>query len=426
ISKMQGDYIALSRVQSLKIKHNNVLGYFIETPSTHAEKMLAAPLNETFIHRQTTANQVRFTTVELSEIETKILNAGEKALEIEKRIFAELCKEILGCSESVSSAAAGLSILDVSSALADLAVSENWIRPLVDDSRTFTILGGRHPVVEAAVKISGNTFIPNDCSIDDGGIWLLTGPNMAGKSTFLRQNALIAMLAQMGSFVPAKHAHIGLVTQLFSRVGASDDLARGRSTFMVEMIETAAILNQSESGALVILDEIGRGTATYDGLSIAWATLEHLHDVNQTRALFATHYHELTNLSTKLDRVENATVAVKEWEGNVVFLHEVKKGAADRSYGVQVAQLAGLPAMVVARARDVLSALEKGEREGSSRQKAMIDDLPLFSQMPAPSNVAPRKTDAVQEALENIYPDDLSPREALQKLYDLKELLRKS
>jgi len=426
IAKMQGDYIALSRVQSLKIKHNNVLGYFIETPSTHAEKMLAAPLNETFIHRQTTANQVRFTTVELSEIETKILNAGEKALEIEKRIFAELCKEILGCSESVSSAAAGLSILDVSSALADLAVSENWIRPLVDDSRTFTILGGRHPVVEAAVKISGNTFIPNDCSIDDGGIWLLTGPNMAGKSTFLRQNALIAMLAQMGSFVPAKHAHIGLVTQLFSRVGASDDLARGRSTFMVEMIETAAILNQSESGALVILDEIGRGTATYDGLSIAWATLEHLHDVNQTRALFATHYHELTNLSTKLDRVENATVAVKEWEGNVVFLHEVKKGAADRSYGVQVAQLAGLPAMVVARARDVLSALERGEREGSSRQKAMIDDLPLFSQMPAPSNVAPPKTDAVQEALENIYPDDLSPREALQKLYDLKELLRKS
>ena len=426
IAKMQGDYIALSRVQSLKIKHNNVLGYFIETPSTHAEKMLAAPLNETFIHRQTTANQVRFTTVELSEIETKILNAGDKALEIEKRIFAELCKEILGCSESVSSAAAGMSILDVSSALADLAVSENWIRPLVDDSRTFTILGGRHPVVEAAVKISGNTFIPNDCSIDDGGIWLLTGPNMAGKSTFLRQNALIAMLAQMGSFVPAKRAHIGLVTQLFSRVGASDDLARGRSTFMVEMIETAAILNQSESGALVILDEIGRGTATYDGLSIAWATLEHLHDVNQTRALFATHYHELTNLSTKLDRVENATVAVKEWEGNVIFLHEVKKGAADRSYGVQVAQLAGLPAMVVARARDVLSALEKGEREGSSRQKAMIDDLPLFSQMPAPSNVAPPKTDAVQEALENIYPDDLSPREALQKLYDLKELLRKS
>ena len=426
IAKMQGDYIALSRVQSLKIKHNNVLGYFIETPSTHAEKMLAAPLNETFIHRQTTANQVRFTTVELSEIETKILNAGDKALEIEKRIFGELCKEILRCSESVSSAAAGMSILDVSSALADLAVSENWIRPLVDDSRTFTILGGRHPVVEAAVKISGNTFIPNDCSIDDGGIWLLTGPNMAGKSTFLRQNALIAMLAQMGSFVPAKRAHIGLVTQLFSRVGASDDLARGRSTFMVEMIETAAILNQSESGALVILDEIGRGTATYDGLSIAWATLEHLHDVNQTRALFATHYHELTNLSTKLDRVENATVAVKEWEGNVVFLHEVKKGAADRSYGVQVAQLAGLPAMVVARARDVLSALERGEREGSSRQKAMIDDLPLFSQMPAPSNVAPPKTDAVQEALENIYPDDLSPREALQKLYDLKELLRKS
>ena len=295
----------------------------------------------------------------------------------------------------------------------------------MSDDYAFKIVNGRHPVIESMLD-SQSQFVPNDCDLAAGQIWLLTGPNMAGKSTFLRQNALIAMLAQMGSFVPAKRAHLGLVTQLFSRVGASDDLARGRSTFMVEMIETAAILNQSESGALVILDEIGRGTATYDGLSIAWATLEHLHDVNQTRALFATHYHELTNLSTKLDRMENATVAVKEWEGNVIFLHEVKKGAADRSYGVQVAQLAGLPAMVVARARDVLSALEKGEREGSSRQKAMIDDLPLFSQMPAPSNVAPPKTDAVQEALENIYPDDLSPREALQKLYDLKELLRKS
>ena len=425
IAKMQGDYIVLSGVQSLKIKHNNVLGYFIETPSTHAEKMLAPQLNKTFIHRQTTANQVRFTTVELSEIEIKILNAGHRALEIEKLIFVELCTEILTYSENITATSLGLSVLDVSASLADLAFSENWTRPSVDDSRAFMIEGGRHPVVEAAVKQAGNTFIPNDCEIDDGGIWLLTGPNMAGKSTFLRQNALIAMLAQMGSFVPAKQAHIGLVTQLFSRVGASDDLARGRSTFMVEMIETAAILNQSESGALVILDEIGRGTATYDGLSIAWATLEHLHDVNQTRALFATHYHELTNLSTKLERVENATVAVKEWEGNVVFLHEVKKGAADRSYGVQVAQLAGLPAAVVARARDVLNALEKSEREGSSRHKAMIDDLPLFSHTNK-LDVAQSKNNIIQDALENVYPDELSPREALQKLYDLRELLQKS
>ena len=301
IAKMQGDYIALSRVQSLKIKHINVLGYFIETPSTHAEKMLAAPLNETFIHRQTTANQVRFTTVELSEIETKILNAGDKALEIEKRIFGELCKEILRCSESVSSAAAGMSILDVSSALADLAVSENWIRPLVDDSRTFTIQGGRHPVVEAAVKISGNTFIPNDCSIDDGGIWLLTGPNMAGNHIFTPERFDCDACAD-GKLCSGKTRTYRIGDTAFQPRWASDDLARGRSTFMVEMIETAAILNQSESGPSVILDEIGRGTATYDGLSIAWATLEHLHDVNQTRALFATHYHELTNLSTKLDR----------------------------------------------------------------------------------------------------------------------------
>ncbi len=426
MAKIQGAYITLSGVQSLKIKHNNVLGYFIETPSTHAEKMLSPPLNETFIHRQTTANQVRFTTVELSEIEKKILNAGHRALEIEKVIFIELCKEILASAENISATSLSLSVLDVAASLADLTLSENWVRPSVDDSRAFMITGGRHPVVEAAQRQTGNTFIPNNCEIDNGGIWLLTGPNMAGKSTFLRQNALIAMLAQMGSFVPAKQAHIGLVTQLFSRVGASDDLARGRSTFMVEMIETAAILNQSESGALVILDEIGRGTATYDGLSIAWATLEHLHDVNQTRALFATHYHELTNLSKKLDRVENATLSVKEWDGNVVFLHEVKRGAADRSYGVQVAQLAGLPEVVVTRAKVVLNALEKGEREGSSRHKATIDDLPLFSQTTAATPIAPKKNNVVQEALESVYPDELSPREALQKLYELKELLQKS
>ena len=426
MAKIQGDYISLSGVQSLKIKHNNVLGYFIDIPSTHAEKMLSPPLNETFIHRQTTANQVRFTTVELSEVEKKILNAGHRALEIEKVIFIELCKDILVSAENISATSLSLSVLDVSASLADLTLSENWVRPLVDDSRAFMISGGRHPVVESANRRTGNTFIPNNCEIDNGGIWLLTGPNMAGKSTFLRQNALIAMLAQMGSFVPARQAHIGLVTQLFSRVGASDDLARGRSTFMVEMIETAAILNQSESGALVILDEIGRGTATYDGLSIAWATLEHLHDVNQTRALFATHYHELTNLSKKLDRVENATLAVKEWDGNVIFLHEVRRGAADRSYGVQVAQLAGLPAVVVTRAKDVLNALEKGEREGSSRHKATIDDLPLFSQTKEITPIAPTKNNVVQEALESVYPDELSPKEALQKLYELKELLQKS
>lgn len=426
IAKMQSEYIEKTNIQSLKIKHNNVLGYFIETPSTHTEKMMAPPLNEAFIHRQTTANQVRFTTVVLSEIETKILNAGNRALEIEKRIFELVCEKILGAAETLLAASKGLAEFDLSTSLGELAVQENWVRPIVDHSRHFSITGGRHPVVEAAVKSPGGTFIPNNCDLGDGHIWLLTGPNMAGKSTFLRQNALIALLSQIGSFVPAASAHIGLVTQLFSRVGASDDLARGRSTFMVEMIETAAILNQSGDRALVILDEIGRGTATYDGLSIAWATLEHLHEVNRTRALFATHYHELTSLSTKLDRVENATVTVKEWEGNVVFLHEVKKGAADRSYGVQVAQLAGLPPIVVERARNVLSALEKGEREGASRQKAMIDDLPLFASLSTGSTPKQNTQSDLEKALCDIYPDDLSPKEALQILYDLKELSQKS
>ncbi|TNF61214.1 MAG: DNA mismatch repair protein MutS, partial [Rhodobacteraceae bacterium] len=292
-------------------------------------------------------------------------------------------------------------------------------------SRELDIRGGRHPVVERALrKQRGEPFVANDCTLsagDTAAIWLLTGPNMAGKSTFLRQNALIVLLAQMGSFVPADSARIGLVSQVFSRVGASDDLARGRSTFMVEMVETAAILNQADDRAMVILDEIGRGTSTYDGLSIAWATLEHLHDVNRCRALFATHYHELTALAGKLAGVENATVAVKEWQGEVIFLHEVRKGAADRSYGVQVAQLAGLPRAVIDRARIVLDALEKGEREGDTR-RALIDDLPLFSARPTPP--APPKSSALEDALAQVHPDDLSPREALDLIYKLKEAAR--
>jgi len=270
----------------------------------------------------------------------------------------------------------------------------------------------------------GTPFIANDCDLSEAAIWLLTGPNMAGKSTYLRQNALIALLAQAGSFVPAKSARIGLVSQIFSRVGASDDLARGRSTFMVEMVETAAILNQADDRALVILDEIGRGTATYDGLSIAWATLEHLHDVNRCRTLFATHYHEMTQLSDKLSGVANATVAVKEWEGEVIFLHEVRKGAADRSYGVQVAKLAGLPASIVERARVVLEALEKGEREGGTRQKALIDDLPLFAASPPQPRAKAAESSQIEERLAEILPDEMTPKEALNALYDLKALLK--
>ncbi|OYX44663.1 MAG: DNA mismatch repair protein MutS [Rhodobacterales bacterium 32-67-9] len=426
IARMQADYVTQTGVQSLKIKHNNVLGYFIETTATHAERMLSAPLNETFIHRQTTANQVRFTTVPLSEMETKILNAGNRALEIEKRLYDGLKAMILDASAVISEAARALAEIDLTAALADLARGEDWAEPQVDDSRAFEVEGGRHPVVERALKRTGETFIANDCLLTAGdtpAIWLLTGPNMAGKSTFLRQNALIALLAQSGSFVPARRAHIGLVSQLFSRVGAADDLARGRSTFMVEMVETAAILNQADDRALVILDEIGRGTATYDGLSIAWATLEHLHETNRARALFATHYHEMTALAHKLDGVENATVAVKEWEGEVIFLHEVRKGAADRSYGVQVARLAGLPPAVVERAKVVLDALEKGEREGGTRKHTLIDDLPLFSAAPAAAPRTPKGPSKLEQRLAALHPDEMTPLDALAAIYDLKAVL---
>ncbi|MEM5469823.1 DNA mismatch repair protein MutS [Celeribacter marinus] len=428
IASLQSEYADATGIQALKIKHNNVLGYFIETTATHAEKMLSPPLNETFIHRQTTANQVRFTTLELSELETKIHNAGGRALEIEKHLFSGLCSRILEHAPQITDTSRALSEIDLATSLADLATSENWVRPVVDSGRKLDIQSGRHPVVERALrKQGGDTFVANNCDLSDGrdgaAIWLLTGPNMSGKSTFLRQNALIALIAQMGSYVPAAAAHIGIVSQLFSRVGASDDLARGRSTFMVEMVETAAILNQADDRALVILDEIGRGTATYDGLSIAWATLEHLHDSNQCRALFATHYHEMTALSEKLDGAVNATVSVKEWDGDVIFLHEVLKGKADRSYGVQVARLAGLPTSVVERAKIVLSALESGEAENAKNPKAIIDDLPLFAASPAPQKApTPKGPSEVDEKLAGISPDELSPREALQLLYELKSL----
>ncbi|KMK65421.1 DNA mismatch repair protein MutS [Puniceibacterium sp. IMCC21224] len=432
IARMQGEYAAETSVSSLKIKHNNVLGYFIETTATHAEKMLAPPLSERFIHRQTTANQVRFTTVELSELETRILNAGGQAIEIEKRLFDSLKDAVLDRAAEISLTALALAEFDLASGLADLASDLNWCRPRVDASRAFEIIGGRHPVVERALKSQGGAaFIANDCELspedDVAAVQLLTGPNMAGKSTYLRQNALIALLAQIGAYVPASSAHIGLVSQIFSRVGASDDLARGRSTFMVEMVETAAILNQADDRALVILDEIGRGTATYDGLSIAWATLEHLQAVNRVRGLFATHYHELTALAGKLPGVSNATVTVKEFEGEVIFLHEVRAGAADRSYGVQVAQLAGLPAAVIARARSVLNALEKGEREKPS-PKALIDDLPLFSiaaKTPTPRQKPDLAPSELETRIEALHPDEMSPREALQALYELKALAKK-
>ena len=419
IAEKQGVYARETAITTLKIKHNNVLGYFIETTAAHAEKMLNPPFSETYIHRQTTANAVRFTTVELSELETKILNAGSRALELEKQIFEDLRAAIMVEAAQLSGVARALAEIDLATALAVLAMEEDWTRPKLDGSRAFEIEAGRHPVVEAALRGSGKPFIANNCDLnaEKHPIWLLTGPNMAGKSTFLRQNAIIAILAQMGAYVPAASAQIGLVDQLFSRVGAADDLARGQSTFMVEMVETAAILNQAGSRALVILDEIGRGTATYDGLSIAWATLENLHEANQCRALFATHYHELTALSDSLKGLHNATVSVKEWKGDVIFLHEVIAGAADRSYGVQVAKLAGLPKPVITRARTVLDMLEKREREGMGQ--VLIDDLPLFGAV----QPAPIQDSEVETMLADISPDELSPREALALLYELKSKL---
>lgn len=424
IGRMQAQYAEAAGIPSLKIRHNNVLGYFIETTSTHADRMFA--LSETFRHRQTTANQLRFTTVDLTELETRILNAGARAQEIEARLFAGLAAAVLGQAGALMACARALAEVDLHAGLADLARQRDWQRPLVDGSRAFAVEGGRHPVVEAALQREGKAFVANDLTLQgaEGGaaIWLVTGPNMAGKSTFLRQNALIALLAQMGSFVPARTAHIGLVSAIFSRVGAADDLARGRSTFMVEMVETAAILNQADDRAFVILDEIGRGTATWDGLSIAWAVLEHLHAANRCRALFATHYHEMTALAGKLPGVANATVAVRDWEGEVVFLHEVRPGAADRSYGVQVARLAGLPEPVVARARDILARLEQGsaDRPGAA---SLIDDLPLFRSAPPPAPRPASRASAVETRLREIHPDELSPREALTLLYELRGLL---
>ncbi|MGA8386880.1 MAG: DNA mismatch repair protein MutS, partial [Pseudolabrys sp.] len=426
IAALQARYAEDTGIRVLKIKHNNVLGYFVEVTAQHGERLMSAPLNGTFIHRQTLAGQVRFTTTELGELEAKIASAAERALGLELEIFERLAAAVMAQGVNIKECAEALSTLDVASALAHLAVESDYVRPEVDDSHAFVIDGGRHVVVEQALSRDGTPFIANDCDLSPppqtgaGRIWLLTGPNMAGKSTFLRQNALIAVLAQMGSFVPARQAHIGVVDQLFSRVGAADDLARGRSTFMVEMVETAAILNQAGERALVILDEIGRGTATFDGLSIAWATVEHLHDVNKCRTLFATHFHELTALAGRLDRLHNATVLVKEWQGDVVFLHEVVAGAADRSYGIQVAKLAGLPPSVIERAKLVLAKLEQEDRAAPKG----FEDLPLFA---VPQKTPQEKPESAEDllvaTLTAINPDDLSPREAMEALYMLKAKL---
>lgn len=425
IAGLQSSYAELTGIKSLKVRHNNVLGYFVEVTAANAAALTKPSLAETFMHRQTLANVMRFSTLELAELEARITNAAERALALELAIFAELAERVLAAQGPLAEASAALAELDHYAGLAELAVEQDYVRPKIDASLVFAIEDGRHAVVEQTLaKGDGASFVGNDLRLGEehGGtrILLVTGPNMAGKSTFLRQNALIVVLAQSGSFVPAKSARVGVVDRLFSRVGAADDLARGRSTFMVEMVETAAILNQASERSFVVLDEIGRGTSTFDGLAIAWATLEYLHEVTQARVLFATHYHELTALADRLPRAANATVEVKEWKDEIVFLYRVVPGAADRSYGIHVAKLAGLPGAVLTRANEVLAKLEKSANRGKPTDLA--GDLPLFSAA-RPGKLEKEQPSALAAAIEALRPDAMTPRQALEAIYTLKGLL---
>ncbi|MDX2234614.1 MAG: DNA mismatch repair protein MutS [Hyphomonadaceae bacterium] len=405
----------------LKVRHNSVLGYHIEATAKQAEALHKRA--DRFIHRQTTATSVRFTTTELADLDARIARAGEEALAREQALFRAYAASAAALAEPIRAAAQAQSDIDVAAAAAAWAVEWDAVRPEIDQSVALLAEGARHPVVEQALRRQGLGFTPNDCRLDGDAqagarLLVVTGPNMAGKSTFLRQTALLAILAQAGFFVPARRLRLGVADRVFSRVGASDDLARGRSTFMTEMVETAAILNQAGPRALVILDEIGRGTATFDGLAIAWACAEHLHDVNRCRAVFATHYHELTALAERLPGGANANLRAKEWKGDLVFLHEVSPGAADRSYGIQVAKLAGLPKPAVERARAVLARLEAGK---GAKGVDLTEALPLFAGLAeTPETYAPSPLEA---ALSDVSPDALSPREALDLVYRLKSLM---
>ncbi len=418
IAGLQADYAKLADISTLKIKHNNVLGYFIEVTPKYADAMLSKGPESPFIHKQTLVSGVRFTTVELADLDSQIASAAERVTALELDVFNGFVDRVITHVETIRDMAAHLAHLDVQAGWAIWAEENNAVRPLINDGPDFDIKGGRHPVVEDALRKSGAAaFTANDCALSSDAksaarLTLITGPNMAGKSTYLRQNALMFILAQAGGFVPAASARVGVADRLFSRVGASDDLSKGRSTFMTEMIETAAILNQSTERSFVILDEIGRGTSTFDGLSIAWASVEHLLTVNKSRALFATHYHELTELIDDLDGAQNASLRAKEWDGDLVFLHDVRPGAADRSYGVQVAKLAGLPIAAVERARAVLERLESESVNAASTPVG----LPLFTA----AVTAPPEPSELDLALARLDVDALSPRQALDLLYELK------
>lgn len=416
IASLEARYRGSTAVPSLKIRHNAVLGYHIEVASKHADKLMAE--GSGFTHRQTLAGVVRFNSPELHEEAARVVESGGHAMVVELAHLDELTKLVLAESATILATADALARIDVAASHAERAAEGNWISPHITDQPCLEIEAGRHPVVENALRGSGERFVANDLELGpDDRLWLITGPNMGGKSTFLRQSALIAVLAQAGSFVPAARAKVGLVDRLFSRVGASDNLSRGRSTFMVEMVETAAILAQATPQSLVILDEIGRGTSTYDGLAIAWAVVEAIHDQVKARTLFATHYHELTRLAERLDKLSLHHVRAREWKGDLVLLHEVADGAADRSYGIAVAKLAGLPPSVVARAKAVLERLEAG-RDSTGGIAAGLDDLPLFAALGEPERTA----DPLAEAIDEIDPDSLTPREAMEALYRLKTL----
>lgn len=418
IAALEAQYRDRTGIASLKIRHNGVLGYHVEVPARHADALMTPESG--FTHRQTLAGVVRFNASDLHEAATRVTQAGVHAIAAEAAHLEALTEAAVARREAIAASCDVLARIDVAAALADHAMSHNWCRPELVETPCLDVAGGRHPVVEAALAKAGERFVPNDVSLSDSDrLWLVTGPNMGGKSTFLRQNALIVVLAQAGAFVPAAAARLGLVDRLFSRVGASDNLARGRSTFMVEMVETAAILAQATPRSFVILDEVGRGTSTYDGLALAWSVVEAVHEVNRCRCLFATHYHELTRLAETLEALSLHHVRAREWQGDLVLLHEVAEGPADRSYGLAVARLAGVPAGVVKRAEAVLAKLEAG-REATGGLAAGLDDLPLFAATLAEVPAATR--DALREALAAIDPDALAPREALDALYRLKQV----
>ncbi|AGA65305.1 DNA mismatch repair protein MutS [Liberibacter crescens BT-1] len=429
IASLQLQYIEETAIKSLKIKYNNVLGYFIEITSNHSETLTATKeAKARFIHRQTMANVMRFTTLELADLESQIANAADRALSIELETFETLSQSIVDNADILTEAAYALSVIDVSIALAQLSKEQNYCRPMIDNSKKFIIKDGRHPVIEQKLHCQlSRPFIANDCDLssslgeDSSNIWLLTGPNMGGKSTFLRQNALIIIMAQMGSYVPATSAHIGIVDRLFSRVGAADDLARGRSTFMVEMIETATILNQATDRSFVILDEIGRGTSTFDGLSIAWAAIEHLHEINFCRGLLATHFHELTTISEQLSRIKNVTLKVQVSNGDIIFLHEIGPGIANHSYGIQVAKLAGLPLSTIDRAYHILEKLKETYSKIYSGTD-FIDDIHLFKYKKL--NQKEDESSKILKIIQQLNLDEMTPRDALEMLYKIKTSLK--